>query len=88
MSVDLELESWRQQWQSLPLVEGRFAVSGGSPRTAHPCVPLSAGNQQMEQNRASHVLSHHSELARPAFSEPRSHRQSDCEYNNTHGLED
>ena len=28
----------------------------GAPRAADPCVPLPAGHQQMEQDRASHVL--------------------------------
>ena len=53
-----------------------------------PCVPFPAGNQQMEQDRASHVLSHHPELARSAFSESRSYRQSDRQHYDTSGLED
>ena len=46
----------RQQWQPVPSVEGRIAGFGGPPEPAHPCVPLPAGHQQVEQDRASNVL--------------------------------
>ena len=78
----------RKQWQSVPLVEGRIAERRGSPGAAYPCLPFPAGNQQMEQDRAPHVLSHHPELARPALGKPRRHRQSDCQHNDTGGLDD
>src|ERR1019366_6934159 len=51
-----------------------------------PCQSLPAGDQQVEQDRAPHVLPHHPELARPAFGESRSHYQPDCKHHNTSRL--
>ena len=50
-------------------------------------VPFSTRDQQVEQDRAPHVLPHHPELARPSAGEPRGHRQSDREHGDTDRLE-
>src|SRR5277367_1297112 len=47
-----------------------------------------ARNKQVEQDRASHVLPHHAQLAWPAVGESRSHRQLDRKYDNPNGSED
>ena len=44
--------------------------------------PLSAGNQQVEQNRTSVVLPHHPELAWAAVGESRNNHQVDWQYDN------
>jgi len=47
---------WRgQQHQSMPLVEACPAGFGHSARDTDSAVPLSAKDQQMEQDRTSHV---------------------------------
>jgi hypothetical protein len=43
-------------------------------------LPFSAGHEQVEQDRAPHVLSHHTKLARPAADELRRDRSVDWEY--------
>src|SRR5215471_9647231 len=50
-------------------------------------VPLSSRNQQVEQDRASTVLVHQSELARSAAAESRSYRQSDRQHENKAGTQ-
>jgi hypothetical protein len=62
---------WKVALQSL-------SVRLGLP--VHVC-PLPARNQQMEQDRASDVLSYHAKLARTTAGESRSHRQSDRQHN-------
>src|SRR5665647_3853547 len=52
-----------QQRQQVPLVEGGIARIGCAPGDVHSCLPLPTGHQQVEQNRASHVLPHYPELA-------------------------
>src|SRR5437762_3008026 len=47
-----------------------------------------AGYQQVEQDRTSHVLPHHSELARPTARRPRGHRQLDRRRDYTHRSDD
>jgi len=57
---------WREQREPLPIVEGGTARLGHSPGPADSRLPLSTRNQQVEQNRAPHVLPYHAELARSA----------------------
>ena len=47
-----------------------IAAVGRRDRLAHHRLPLPAGYQQVEQDRAPSVLSHHQELARAAVDEP------------------
>ena len=49
---------------------------------ASSCVSFPAGHQQVEQDRASHVLPHHPKLARSPVGEPRGHHQPDREHQN------
>ena len=67
----------RQQRQPLPAVEGGAAGAGRRDRAADHGVPLPAGDEQVEQDRAPDVLPHHAELAWPAAGEPRGGRQPD-----------
>ena len=53
----------RQQRLSHAGVEDRTAATGRRTPAAHHRVPLSAGHEQVEQDRASPLLSHHHELA-------------------------
>jgi hypothetical protein len=57
--------------------------AGRLHRTHDPRLPLSAGYQQVEQNRAADVLPHQRQLASPTFGEPSgdhlAHRQYDHE---------
>src|ERR1039458_7846313 len=66
----------------MPLVEGCATTVGHASGAAHPCAPFPARNQQVEQDRASHVQSHYPELAWSTVSEPRSHTQFNREYQN------
>ena len=70
-----------QQWLPTPPMEGRAAEACGRNGARNRGVPLSTGNQQMEQDRAPLVLGHYTELARQAAVEPRSggksHRSHD-----------
>ena len=50
-------------------------------------LPLPAGHEQVEQDRASPVLPHHAELARQAAGEPRGHRQPDRQHHHGQGAE-
>jgi hypothetical protein len=55
---------WRLQWQPRPAVEDQAARACRCNRI-DPCgMPLSARHIEMEQDRAPHVLPHHTELAR------------------------
>jgi len=53
----------------------------------HPREPFPTGNQQVEQDRASHVLPYHSKLARPTLGQPRSHCQLDRQRDHTNRFE-
>ena len=53
----------RQQWASQPALEIRTAKTRGQTRRRNGGMPLSTRYQQVEQNRASSVLSYHSHLA-------------------------
>ena len=58
-------------------VEGRAATAGRRPAPAHPRLPLPAGHEQVEQDRAPALLPHHAELARPSAAHLRDHRRAD-----------
>jgi hypothetical protein len=58
------------------------------PGVAGARVPLPARNEQVEQDRTSHVLPHHPELARSTAGQSRSHCQSDRQYNDPGRPED
>src|SRR5215831_19035793 len=68
-------------------------VEGGTAKTCRRdwspdhSVPLSSRNQQVEQDRASPVLVHQSELARSTAAESRSCRQSDRQHENEAGTQ-
>ncbi len=51
-----------------------------SMRVSYPRSALSAGHQQVEQDRTSHVLPHHTELARSPSHQPRRDHQSYCQH--------
>ncbi len=58
-------------------VEGRTAEAGRRDWAADQGLPLSAGHVQVEQDRASTVLPHHAELARPTAHQSRGRRRTD-----------
>ena len=60
-----------------------LADAAGAARSR---LPLPAGHQQVEQDRAPDVLPHHPELARPAAGQPRGDRQPDREHDDRTGL--
>ena len=60
----------RQQREPLPAVEGGTAGLADETGSAHLGVPLPAGDEQVEQDRAPDVLPHHRELAGPPAGEP------------------
>ena len=63
---------WRRQQRfASPSVEARITETGRRDRTADLRLSLSAGNQQVEQDRASPVLLHQPELAWPTPDQPR-----------------
>ena len=70
----------RQQQQPQSAVEE--VPAGFGRRVGHhlACLSFSARHQQMEQDRASLVLLHHQELARPSAHHLRGHRQPDREH--------
>ena len=65
--------------QRLPLavVEGGVAGLRRRARPADHRLPLSAGDEQVEQDRASYVLPHHRELARSTAGQSRGDRELD-----------
>ena len=80
----------RLRWlQRLPhaLVENGTAVPGRPDRPADPRPALSPRHQQVEQNRTSPVLIHHSELARQTPGEPPGDHQLDRATTTRTGLE-
>jgi hypothetical protein len=66
---------WRWHWTAGPSRQS-YGGRGVAPRLRHG-VPLSAGHEQVEQDRASPVLPHRDELARNTAREPRHDRESD-----------
>ena len=60
----------RLQREPMPVVEGGVAGVGRRDRAADLGVPLPAGDEQVEQDRAPDVLPHHGELAGPPAGEP------------------
>ena len=54
---------------------------------AAPGVPLPAGDEQVEQDRAPAVLPHHAELAGPPAGQPRGDRQPDRQHHHERGPE-
>ena len=60
----------RLQRDPLPAVDGGIAATSRRGRAPHLGVPLPAGHEQVEQDRALAVLPHHGELAGPAVGEP------------------
>ena len=67
---------WRRLQRLAPTaVEGGAATTRRRDRPDHPGLPLSAGDLEVEQDRAPHVLPHYPELARHASRQPpRGHR--------------
>src|SRR5215471_7579085 len=63
-------------------MEGETAKTCRRDRSPDHSVPLSPRNQQVEQDRASPVLVHPSELARSTAAESRSYRQPDRQHEN------
>src|SRR5208337_3562641 len=62
---------WRRiQWLARSAMENRTAKVRRRDWSDHLRLPLSARHVEMEQDRASLVLSHHAELARQAPNEP------------------
>src|ERR1017187_7962150 len=71
--------SWRMGVAAIVAVrvlEDRLAATGRPDRNRCIGVSLSAGNQQVEQDRAPHVFSYHGELERQTAHQPRGDRQS------------
>ena len=60
----------RQQREPSPAVEGGTAGVGRRDGIADHGVPLPAGDEQVEQDRAPDVLPHHRELAGSSAGEP------------------
>jgi transposase len=71
--------------QRVPLtcVETRTATIRRRRAAAHPREPLSAGDEQVEQDRASPLLSHHAELARQTAANVRDARRPDRKHPST-----
>ena len=67
------------------LVEGVAAGTGRRTGADAVRLPLPAGHQQVEQDRASAVQLHHPELARPAAGQPPSDRQPDRQHHDADG---
>src|SRR6266702_2140237 len=63
------------------------AEAGERNPTEHHGLPLSSGNQQVEQNRASDVLSYHFELAGSPLRKSGGDREPHCPYGNQQGLD-
>src|SRR5215469_13630444 len=68
-------------------MEGGTAKTCRRDRSPNHSVPLSSRNQQVDQDRASPVLVHQSELARSTAAESRSYRQSDRQHENQAGTQ-
>src|SRR5215469_18615761 len=68
-------------------MEGGTAKTCRRDRSPDHRVPLSSRNQQVDQDRASPVLVHQSELARSTAAESRSCRQSDRQHENEAGTQ-
>ena len=77
---------FKQQSQSA--VEGGVAAVRRCHGAAHLGVSLSAGDQQVEQDRASDVLSHHRELARATAGEPAGGGEPDRPHEDQERLDD
>ena len=69
-AADHGRRGWFQQ-QSQSAVEGGVAEVRGRERAVHLGVSLSAGDEQVEQDRAPDVLPHRGELERAAVGESR-----------------
>ena len=67
----------RQQRLSHAGVEDRTAAPGRRPPPAHHRLSLPTGHEQVEQDRASALLSHHHELARTRAPDVRNDRRPD-----------
>ena len=78
----------RLEQQPQSAVEGGAAEIRGRHRAAHLGVSLSAGDQQVEQDRASDVLPHHRELAWAAVGESRGGGEPDRAYEDQERLDD
>ena len=73
--------------QPQPAVEGRAAALRGRDRAEGVGVPLPAGDEQVEQDRAPDVLPDHGELARPAAGEPGGGGEPDRRHDDAEGAE-
>src|SRR5271156_627560 len=72
---------WRRlQWFTSAALEVVAATTRRRNRPDHSGLPLSAGHFQVEQDRASHVLLHHPELARHASRQPLRRNRADRQY--------
>ena len=75
----------RQQRLSVARMEGRPAARGRRASAHGSCLALSAGHEQVEQDRASAVLPPHGELARPCPGDVRNAGRSDRPHADRHG---
>src|ERR1019366_9240910 len=69
-------------------MESGFATLGRPHRSSPFDLPLSSRYQQVEQDRTSHVLSYHGELAWQTADQPRSSCEPDWQYQNQNRLDD
>src|ERR1035438_5076455 len=69
-------------------MESGFATLGLPHRSSPFDLPLSSRHQQVEQDRTSHVLSYHGELAWQTADQPRGDSEPDWQYQNQNRLDD
>ena len=77
----------RKRGQPVPPLEGGPAGLGRQTGNNSSRVSLPAGHQQVEQDRAPHVLPHHTELAWTSPGEPRSDHQPDLQHRDQTGFD-
>src|SRR5271157_4238686 len=71
---------WRLQWFTAAALEVGPPAARGRNRSDHSGLPLSARDFEVEQDRASHVLPHHAELARDATPQPPHRHRTDRQH--------
>ena len=78
---------WRRvQWFTSATLEVVAATTRRRNRPDHSGLPLSARHFQVEQDRASHVLLHHPELARHTSRQPLRRNRADRQHHDKKGL--
>src|SRR5208337_5005564 len=70
----------RLQWFTAAALEVGPPTTRGRNRSDHSGLPLSARDFEVEQDRASHVLPHHAELARDATPQPPHRHRTDRQH--------